>query len=289
VTPPKAEALPPQKDQPVEVRPENVLNPGWQDRLRKRDVKGRARAIQRVNLGLALHYPAPFLFLGALFTGAVALVLAGVCRNPRLAELFVPPADAFLVISSLAFLLTGLLQIGPLVLGLFAPGQTGSALLSMALVADGVGCLAAGVALLPVAYALAILATSIVATITAWVLWMAFLNRLGHYLERSAISEAVANTCGQIIRAIIVTAGFWVALGIAAFFTVAMGVLYMSRFPPTLWFLPAGAAGAAAKVAWHFGEFESLAEFALFPTGLPVTFEYVHFIGGLRKILDRET
>jgi hypothetical protein len=241
-----------------------------------------------VNLGLALHYPTPFTFLLAITTGALALALAGIGRNPRLAELFAGPARLFLTISSLALLLTGLLQLGPTVLGMFGPAGTGRTLLGIALAVGCVGCLAASLALVPWAYAPAFLAAGLVATLVSWVLWMAFLGRLGRFLEDRTVAEAAAQTCGQVFRALVVTGGFWVASGVATFFAVVIGVLYLNHFPPTLWFLPAAAVGAAAKVAWHFGQFESVVEFALFPTGLPITFEYVHFIGGLRKMFDRQ-
>jgi hypothetical protein len=283
------EAVPLESEAPADTRPGPVLPPDWKARLRKRGVKGRARGLAKVNLALALHYPTPFTFLAALVSGSLALALSGVCRNPRLAELFAGPAHFFVTLSSVFFLLTGLMQIGPLILGMLAPAATGRTLLTIALAVDVTACFAAGLALGLPWFRPAFLALSMVATMAAWVLWMAFLNRLGHFLERRPVWEAAAQTCTRVIRAVAVTGGFWVVSGVGIFFAIVIGVLYLSRFPPTLWFLPAGVVGAAAKVAWHMGGFDALWEFILFPTGLPVTIEYVNFIGGVRKILDRDS
>ncbi len=265
---------------------EPIIEPDWKVRPR-RIIKSRRRSLARVNLGLALHYPAPFLCLVALTTGSVALFLSAMSRNPRLGDLFASSAHAFLTISSVALLLTSLAQIGPTVLAMWAPGGTGRVLLGLALSLLWLACLSAGLALvLPVARA-AFLAVSLLALPGAWVLWMVFLRRLGECLERDTIAEGAVQMCLRVFRVMTLTGGFWLVVAVSVFFVLAVGVLFLSYMPPTLWFLPAIAIGAAARVIWVFGNFETLLEYVLFPTGLPITFEYVNFISGVRKILDR--
>jgi hypothetical protein len=280
--PPKGRSSPPRHKPgsggiPVTAPPDIDL----QVRHGKAAIKARRRGLHRVSLGLAFHYPGLATYWAANVTAGVGLTLHVLAKHPKLAESLAEPARSWLTVSSVAILLTWLFELPPTVFGMFAPGGGRRILLVAALALRSVACLFAGLALAGASSDRHVTFNlmAMMAMTGAWVLWMGFLHGLGGSLGRPEVAAGARETCVRGLRAL---ACSWVLWSIGAAVSLAL-----VRFPPIMQFVPGAAIAAAARVGYHFGGFESLFEFFLYPTGLPFALAYVQFIGGLRGVIAR--
>jgi hypothetical protein len=269
-------AAPASQDLAIEVEPD----PGLREKDRKRATRGQRRGLRAVHLGLAFHFPSPVAFLLAALTTGLTLGLAGLSHSPRTAGA-AGPAVFFGYVSTGFFLLTGLLEIAPSVLALGLTDGPGRWFFGVAFVLRCGACLLACLVLFFPTYAPGHLGMALVAMTIAWGLWMAGLYRLGFSVNRKDITEGAVRITFRGLK----------ILGIAMFtLLITFAIIGVSiRYPPLLFVFPPAMIGAALKIAFTLGDFDSMLRFFFAPTGVPFLLEYLNFIIGVRTILERRT
>jgi hypothetical protein len=255
-----------------------IPDPELLDRDRKRATRGYRRGVRLVHLGLAFHYPAPVAFAVATLTTCLTLGLAGAAHSPKMASAE-GPATFFACVSAAFFLLTGLLEVAPSLLGLALTDTTGRSLFAAAFAVRCLACLLACLVFIFPTYAPGHLGLALMAMVIAWVLWMAGLYRVGYSVNRKDITEGVVRTTFRGLR----------TLGLAlAVMLVLFGMLISSvRYPFLLFIFPPAMIGSVLRIAFILGDFDSMVRFFFAPTGIPFLLEYINFISSVRTILER--
>jgi hypothetical protein len=229
----------------------------------------------------------PISYLLAVLASGLGCFLS-VCAQSKGLDSMATPAHICLFAAGLCLLLTGLVEIINAALAMSTRGGVGKRFLTGALAAYCVGVPLAALALFVEDYRPAFVAGSLLFVTFAWCLWMGYLAAVSRAMGRAEISEQAGQTVMSAFRVMALTGGFWFIIAVGVWFAMLLGVRWRAWFPGHLLFLTPASVGAAAKVTWYFGNFESVTEFILFPTGVPFALEYMNFISGTRTIIDRE-
>jgi hypothetical protein len=257
--------------------------PEGEDRPRKRKAKVRRQGLDRVNTALAFHFFFnPFAFLGAAAACWAGWTFSSLALVPGLNDPLAAPAAFFVAAGGVLLLITGLAELAPTLIILSAGPQPGRGLILGALALRLVACgLALLVLLLPDFQPLLLL-LALLAMIGGWCLWMGFLKQLGRSLKREEVSREAVRVCLGGLGAVGMMFSFLVVAVIMVVLFAKLPFIFSSLFT-------AAFIGAVAKIAFTVGKFDSLTEFFLTPFGLPYTFRYLNFIGGVRALVDRRT
>jgi hypothetical protein len=278
--------LPPEEGiqaaKPLHVEPlaEGVEVTDLETRLRKGEVRARRTFLRGVHRGLAFCSAAAFLFLAGAGLGVLALILTLSARAfswdnaAEAARLFYRLGGVVLTLAGAAALpapLCALLGAPPRGVGLLiaCAGLTGAglALTVFLIVSPGYGA--------------PLFLASLLTLFLAWGCWMVFLRGLSGALKRQEASEGTDRVLWAGVRALLV----WLPCMLVLGFLVAA----MVHRPILITFIPATFIAALVTIAWHMSGFESIPTLLLTPTAIPFTLEYVNFVNGLRKLIDRRS
>jgi hypothetical protein len=272
---PPAPAASPAPNSPVV---EVVPDPDLLEKDRKRATRAQRRGLRLVHLGLAFHYGGAATFAVAIITAAVTLGLAGIAHSPKL-ESAAGPATFFAYISAVFFLLTGLVDAVPSLLGLAVIDAHARAFFGVSFVLRCGGCLLACLVFPFPDYAPGHLGLASLAMLIAWGLWMGGLFRVGCTVNRKDITEGVTRITFRGLTTL--------GLALATLFIVSILLVIGVRFPFLLFIYPPVGIAMALRVMFVLGEFDSILRFFGTPTGIPFLIDYFNFITGVRTVLER--
>jgi hypothetical protein len=274
--PPFPPPFPPPLPEPAE---EESNEEDLEDRRRRRKAKARRQYLEGINVGLALHYVVPFVSLVGIGTGVLALISS---LNSALLEWESADEAAlgFFVASGVFLFLAGSLALPAALFGLLAsPNGSGRRPLMSGVGLFAAGTLAAAILIVRPRFGLPLFAAGLGCLFGGWAYWLVFLGCLGPALKRPEVAEGARRTLLAGVRMLAVGIPFLLTLGIL----VGLGL----RRPWLIPVAPGPFLGAVALIAWHVGNFDSLLDLFLAPTGIPFTFEYLNFISGMRVLLER--
>jgi hypothetical protein len=249
--------------------------------LRPRTAKARKRYLRGVNVGLALHYVIPFLFLVGTGTGLIGMLVAmnGAIHDWEGTS---NAAGFFFRTCGIFQFLVGSLALPVMLFGLFgSPDGAGRGQLLIGSGLLALGTAAAAVLALYPRFGTILFLVALAALFGAWVHWMVFLGRLGPILKRPEFAEGSRQTLMAGVRMLAADIPFLLVLGLLIGFGIKRPLLIPVAPGPFL--------GAIAVIAWHVGNFDSLLSLFLSPTGIPFTFDYLNFIGGTRNLVLRRS
>jgi hypothetical protein len=247
----------------------------------------RARDLHRLDWGLALHFVSPLVYLVGVLASGLGCFFS-VAAQSRNLESMTSPAHFFTFSACLCLLLVGGIEIVNTGLAMSTRGGVGRNFLTGAFGLYCAGSLLAALGMFLDDYRAAFLPCSLLLVTIAWAVWLGYLAAVGRSLGRPEISEQAGRTVMSAFSRMALTGIFWFIIGIGVWFAMLLGARWRAWFPGHLLLLTPASVGAAAKVTWYFGKFDSIVEFVLFPTGVPFALEYMNFIGGTRVIIDRE-
>jgi hypothetical protein len=262
---------------------------------KRRKGRRRRRALEQVNVGLAIHYGGMVGFLlGQIagWLGLLLLLIAVVSLGARKAD---TTSVGTLVASGVLFLvswgLTSCASITDVVSSAFClrvPDPSARGFLLASLIVRLLA-LPAGVVLVFVGQpSFAVLSTSVLA-ITGWALWVAFLRMLALALKQPELGEEAV----RITLAALYTFLGWIMAMVALVglivFLVAIRRLGGVFLPC---FVVVGGVTLVAGILRSIvlsGRVESLFTLLLYPTGIPLVMRYLDLISTMRMIILRRS
>jgi hypothetical protein len=267
-----------------EVR--SVALPVKRSKKHRKKSRSRREGLEKLSLGLGLHVPAPFLFLPAMWTGWIGLVLLMASILPELNEAIA--AVTFLEITSGIFLLLATLaDIPPILCCWRLPDGPARGLLAAALSCKGLVVLFAVLLFFLESVRPAMLILAMAAAIASWILWMCFLRRVGRFLDRPEFSTEAMQTMVSGLKTLVVTVAFlfmvvgMVMLIVQIKFVFARYALFTTSVSVFL---------ACVRIALAVGQIDSFSGFFLGPTGIPfIMNRHLAMIGSLRMVIERRT
>jgi hypothetical protein len=249
-------------------------------RFRKAEARVRRRFLRGVYRGLGLCYPAAFLFLAGAGFGVLALILTLSARAfqwDNAAEV----ARVFYRTGGVVLALAGAAALSAAVCAVLGGPPRGFGLLNACAALTAVGLLLTVLLVLFPGHGPVLFLAGLFSLFFAWGSWMVFLRGLGAALGRQEATEGTDRVLWAAVRALLVALPTVLVLG----FLVAA----MVYRPILITFIPATFVAALVTIAWHMSGFESIPVLLLTPTAIPFIMDYVNFVGGLRKLIERRS
>ena len=242
----------------------------------RRAIRARRAYLRWLDRGLVCHYATPFLVLGGMATGLLALSLT---LNVRILdwEEAAEGASFCFRASGLLLLLAAVLAVPPSLCGLRGRPMSTTLLVSLGLL--GPGALAAAVLVILPQYGPLLFLAALTLLFVAWVCWMMFLRDLAPVLECPEVAAGAVHTIWGGLKAL--------AIALPVGFVVCVVIVAMIKRPVLLFFVPVGTLASLVTLIFLVGNFDTVTGFLLAPTGLPVALEYLNFISGLRVLIQR--
>jgi len=242
----------------------------------RRTIRARREYLRWLDRGLVCHYATPFLVLGSIATGLLALSLTLSVRILDWEEA-AEGAAFFFRASGLFLFLTAMLAVPTSLCGLLGRPLSATLLVSLGLL--GPGSLAAAALVIWPQYGPLLFLMGLTLLVVAWVCWMMFLRDLAPLLERPEVAAGAVHALWGGVKAL--------AIALPVGFVVVLVIVAMIKRPILLFFVPVGTLGSLVTVIYLVGSFDTVTGFLLAPTGLPVALEYLNFISGLRVLIQR--
>jgi hypothetical protein len=278
-------AVPPAEAAEVFVEPDEGAEPDKAERKRKRGARARRRGLERVTLGLAVHYAAVFLVYAGLWASIVAVLLTVAYRYSE-GDKTLAAMTFFYCAAAVCLLLTGLVQIATFVLCLAVPdGAARKFLIGSQAVWPAVFGLAVW-AMFPGDLRLVALGGAILFLLGSWALWMFFLQRAAYAAHQPDIADetlralwrGLGTMLGVVLILIAVT--LYIMLIIYVEYKFVRILLISISISVFLGMLRIAAATRFFESVWHF---------LLFPTGFLSVLKYLDLLGSLRLFILRRS